>query len=191
MSAQTILLIVGLIFMGSAIVGGGLEIKELKIPTLSNLSRILAGAFGGICLFLGLGYSLLPTGEDSSRNSLTATENPAAPAREPLVLIDGLGGEQIDEWVELHLDGQFAGRLRLNAPHPSGRIEVPATNRTALYVIRGGEHVRTPAGIVGREFSGEGSIVLAPGAHLCIRRNTSQGSGPDSSRIWLESAERC
>ena len=52
MDITTILLLAGIIFILIAIVGGGFEIKEIKIPTVAKWARIVSGILG--LVFCGL-----------------------------------------------------------------------------------------------------------------------------------------
>ncbi len=54
-SIPVLAFLVGLFFVGIAVVGGGIEIKDLKIPPLPIVPRLLSGLIGatlvGICIF--------------------------------------------------------------------------------------------------------------------------------------------
>lgn len=67
MSSGTLLLSVGVLLMVSCALGGGFEIKEIKIPKIGAWSRAIAGIFGVGLLVLGLAMSP----EFSSSNSGT------------------------------------------------------------------------------------------------------------------------
>ena len=72
-----------LVFLGGiallvvAIFGGGLEIKEIKIPTLPTVPRLLGGVLG--CVLVGMSFfpSLLPGGVSSTPLPAGANSTPS------------------------------------------------------------------------------------------------------------------
>lgn len=54
MTADTIMLVLGGGLVAAAALGGGIEVKEIKVASLSTGKRITAGIMGGLLLFLGL-----------------------------------------------------------------------------------------------------------------------------------------
>lgn len=61
MTTEILLVGIGALMILTGLVGGGLEIKELKIPTIGPGPRMGAGAVGAILLALGL--NLVPRGQ--------------------------------------------------------------------------------------------------------------------------------
>ena len=58
---HVILLILGSVLVLAGIVGGGLSLKELKLPTLTKFSRIFACVFGVIFIIGGIYIEKFPT----------------------------------------------------------------------------------------------------------------------------------
>ena len=54
MSTHLILVALGALLVLAGIVGGGLALKELKLPTLNSFSRILACVFGVRFILVGI-----------------------------------------------------------------------------------------------------------------------------------------
>lgn len=55
-----VVFLLGLVLIVVAVIGGGLEIKEIKIPTLSPISRALSALFGCILVAMGFFPTVLP-----------------------------------------------------------------------------------------------------------------------------------
>ena len=59
LSTQALTLLAGLALIIIGSFGGGIEVKEIKIPTLPTFSRALSLAFGIVLLVLGIGFPQL------------------------------------------------------------------------------------------------------------------------------------
>src|SRR5258708_26538856 len=53
MSAQAILLIIGGVLLVAGVFGGGVELKEFKLPTLTGPIRVVASLLGSILVGIG------------------------------------------------------------------------------------------------------------------------------------------
>ena len=69
MTLTTLSFILGAVLILAGILGGGFEAKELKIPKISGIARILAVVVGAI--FVGLAF--IPPASDTSNTSQSAT----------------------------------------------------------------------------------------------------------------------
>jgi len=58
-SMQTLTFLIGLALIVVGIFGGGIEVKEIKIPTLPTLSRILSSAVGLVLIVVCLAFPQL------------------------------------------------------------------------------------------------------------------------------------
>jgi len=69
MAFDTMIFILGALLLGAGLFGGGLEIKELKLPTISGVARMLCGAMGGVFIVLALSIDLkwLPEAQGQER----------------------------------------------------------------------------------------------------------------------------
>ena len=68
MSAGILLLVLGSLLLVVGIIGGGFEVKELKIPRVGTGSRILAGMVGALLIVIGVGIN-----DPNSSNSASAS----------------------------------------------------------------------------------------------------------------------
>jgi hypothetical protein len=48
MAFDTMTFVLGALLLGAGLFGGGLEIKELKLPTINGVARMLCGVMGGL-----------------------------------------------------------------------------------------------------------------------------------------------
>ena len=78
--------IFGAFLVLTAILGGGFEIKELKIPTVSVVVRILSGVAGLVFVVIGIGLSPLP---DPHQVADQSTDPPASTEAEGSVGVNG------------------------------------------------------------------------------------------------------
>jgi hypothetical protein len=114
MSAETVLLILGGLLVLTAILGGGFEVKEIKIPRIGIGSRVLAAAAG--MAFLGWG-----TGMASSNRPVTTArfDTPVT-----VTIRDALGDDQVSEQVRVLVNGEEAGTLTVNEHYPLSTLTV-------------------------------------------------------------------
>jgi hypothetical protein len=126
----------GLLLLFVAIVGGGFEIREVKVPQVGWGVRTAAALIGIAFLVLGIvGFQkanagVLPAPPASAspepRNvPVVPTENPGPPAA-PLdfTVSDQLGDGQITEQIRVHIDGRLVGTLTVDAAHPHSTVTV-------------------------------------------------------------------
>ncbi|MCA9731704.1 MAG: DUF2914 domain-containing protein [Deferribacteres bacterium] len=85
MQTETMILLIGMLMVFIGIFGGGFEIKEIKVPKVNNLSRIL-GFFAGVFLIIwsqGVLKEILPNLSDSSTpDPLVVVDPENAPDKE-------------------------------------------------------------------------------------------------------------
>lgn len=75
MSLETMAFIFGGLLLGAGLFGGGLEIKELKLPQITGIARVICG-IAGICfvaLAVSLNLKLLHTDEPEQLHEPTQT----------------------------------------------------------------------------------------------------------------------
>lgn len=162
MSAQTLILIMGGLLVLTAIIGGGLEVKEIKIPKIGGWTRTLAGIVGAVLVVLGVGMSNPPADDPNRRLADPDANTPTAVV---FYLRDELGEDQVSEQVRVLIDGSEVGTLTVNEHFPRSRIAVtvPSAGRysyvlEATAVFRGAN--RKPYTIVG---AGQGNISVSHG----------------------------
>ncbi len=65
MSVQAILLLFGVLLLLIAIIGGGFEVRELKIPKVEKTPRIISAVVGLVFILLGIIYNSITVEEPS------------------------------------------------------------------------------------------------------------------------------
>jgi hypothetical protein len=98
------------------ILGGGFEIKELKIPQVGRVPRFLAASVGALFIMLGVGME--------SHGSSPAPPVPVHSSAVHFLIHDELGDDQVSEQVTILIDGTSVGTLTVNTYHPNARIRV-------------------------------------------------------------------
>lgn len=132
MSTHIALLLFGGILLLIAIVGGGFEIHQLKIPKVEKLPRLLAG-IGGL-LFVILGMSVGDASDSHSEKKSPLTSNVHDQPRSQVspriqfVIFDELEPHHIalghSEQALIRIDGIPIGRLTVNEHFPRSEIIV-------------------------------------------------------------------
>jgi hypothetical protein len=186
-TVQLVLLVFGLILIASAIVGGGLEIREIRVPKMSLIPRLLAGVVGGGCLVAALYSNFQPSETSgagaSSRNS---DQNEVANEGEaPAIITDRLGRRQNYARLAVDIDGRRVGELVMTPQSRSGRLEIEPTPRVARYLLEGEESTQFGSETIQRRLAGEGTIEITPGAHFCVHSPESRG-GSDRNISYLK-----
>jgi hypothetical protein len=113
MSAHILLLALGGLLIVVAILGGGIEAREIRIPQIGKWPRVLAGLAGMFFFVLGMG--LIPDGQTH-----------ITPAPDPVTfkIKDELGKGQFSEQVRIVINGKEAGYLTVNEDYPVSTISV-------------------------------------------------------------------
>jgi hypothetical protein len=118
MSSEVLSFIFGGLLILTGIIGGGFEIKELKIPKVTWPTRLAALAVG--LLFIGMGLSppnAVPEADAASR--------PPTQSRPiTFTITDRLGEGQLSEQVTLLLNGRRIGMLSVNQHYPYSELPV-------------------------------------------------------------------
>jgi hypothetical protein len=131
MNTELLLTALGALLVLTAIVGGGLEVREFKIPKIGRVARAAAGLSGLVCIFLAIGLASVAT-EDTPGGGPMVINNIPKPAEASaaetrplkLRLHDELAGDQLTEQVDVVFDGRHVGDIKVNADFPTGMIEL-------------------------------------------------------------------
>lgn len=103
MTPDTILTILGGLLVGAGILGGGFELRELKIPPLNRWTRLLAVTAGVVCLVSGLTIAQHQGGASPLQPSPSSPQpaSPAPSAQAPHTFVDPtVDGIRLD-WCRL------------------------------------------------------------------------------------------
>jgi hypothetical protein len=114
MSADTVLFVLGALLLLAGILGGGFEVKELKIPQIRGGTRMLAGVVGLGLIVMGIGMQ-----ENDKKPPI-----PRASLMTSFTIRDHLGQGQVSEQVRILIDGRDVGTLAVNEHYPVGTITV-------------------------------------------------------------------
>lgn len=145
MNPELLLLAVGALLLVTGLLGGGFELRELKIPKVGRVARVLATGAGVLCIVLGIGMT-----------SVAEPTPPPDPVDTPVrfTISDSLGPTQISEQVTVILDGRRVGDLTVNLDYPETELEVS--------VPEPGQHHYTVA-VSSIELAEDGSMVELTG----------------------------
>jgi hypothetical protein len=119
MTADMVLFVLGALLLLTGILGGGFEVRELKIPQIKGGARMLASVAGLGLIVMGLQMqkndpNSLSIGRDEpvSRNlSMTSFR-----------IRDRLGENQVSEQVRILVDGRDVGTISVNEHYPLAMI---------------------------------------------------------------------
>jgi hypothetical protein len=171
LNIQLITFAFGAMLLLIGILGGGFEVKELKIPQVGRVPRFLAASVGALFIILGVGM------ESKGSSPTPPVSSPSSAV--DFMIHDALGEDQVSEQITILIDGKSVGTLTVNEYHPNARITVtvPQSGRysytaeaTAVFHINGRLHPY--AG------TGQGMIDVKPGKNFRL-------AGSMSGNTWL------
>ncbi len=177
MSAELVVLMLGSLLVMIGIIGGGFEIKELKVPQVGGMARLVSGAAGAVLLVVGIGM------KTEAVNNKSPTD-PPTPTSIAFSLFDQLGEDQISEQVRVLINGRDVGTLSVSQQRPSASltVSVPKAGQysymlaaDAVFRDGSGRHVRL-SGV------GQGQIEVSD-------RKRFQLSGGISGDTWIATVE--
>jgi hypothetical protein len=190
MSPDLLLFAVGGLLLVTGLLGGGFELRELKIPRVGRVARVFATGAGGACIVLGLGLSttLTEAGGDTRKPAAeTAAVSPTpSPESGPIhfVIRDELGENQISEQVTVVLDGRRVGDLTVNSDYSTSDLEVSVDDAgrhdytlsvSSLELAEDGSYVQ-------RDASGQGTITAEAGTSYQVAFSES-GDSRDATLV--------
>jgi hypothetical protein len=112
MPLELVVFALGALLLLTGIIGGGFELKELKIPPVGRVARVLSTAAGAVLILLGIGM-VVPQSPPNLPPSAGAAE--LQPAAATFRIIDELGEGQLSEQVTVLLDGRIVGNLTVTS----------------------------------------------------------------------------
>jgi hypothetical protein len=163
-----ILLLVG-------VLGGGFEIKELKVPKVGAGVRVLSTIVGVLFVCLAM------ADEPDKPGPVVHAGEPGHPAPVEFTLSDQLGDGEICEQVTVLVDGKDLGNLSVSEQYPNARLRVAVpepgqhsytAEATAVFNIQGTAQQYDGAG--------QGMINVQPGKNYSLR-------GSITGDTWLVS----
>jgi hypothetical protein len=165
MSPTLLLFGAGSLLLVAGLLGGGLEMRELKIPRVGRFARVLATGAGAMCILLGIGMSTPPEAGPGDNVAKAAEGGPVH-----FTVRDQLGETQISEKVTVIVDGRRVGDLTVNADYPESEIEISVdeAGRHDYTVDVSSVEANVDGSPVERRGTGQGSIVVEPGAGYSV-----------------------
>jgi hypothetical protein len=183
MNVQLVAFAFGGVLLFVGVLGGGFEVKELKVPKVGAGVRILSAIVGVIFIVLGFSGSSASSqesvGPGGQRVVLANTNHDPV----EFFLTDQLGDDEVSEQVTVLIDGKDVGDLTVNQNYPSSkiRVSVPQTGQhsytaeaTAVFDDQGTSFEYTGVG--------QGMINVQAGKIYSLR-------GSVSGNTWLVSIE--
>jgi hypothetical protein len=130
MSIELLAFFFGILLLFVAIVGGGFEVRELKVPRVGRIARMVSAVAGVLFLTLGFSGTTVP---EVARSPVAHADTPVQAPTEPtapppssvdFTVQDELGELQITEQITVHIDGRMVGTLTVDAVHPTSTLTV-------------------------------------------------------------------
>jgi hypothetical protein len=126
MGFDTVAFVFGGVLLLVGIIGGGFEVRELKIPRVGWAPRLFATLAG--LLFLCIGVSVQSTaaaGRGAPASPTIAQAGVVAtPAPIDFTIYDQRGENQVSEQVTVLIDGRMVGNLSVNEQYSNASLTV-------------------------------------------------------------------
>jgi hypothetical protein len=155
------------------LLGGGFELRELKIPKVGWAPRLSSIVLG--LVFLLVGFNRIPD---------TVSPLPVAPPSSEQKYVDffvhdELGTDQLVEQVSIHIDGRQVGQMTVTREFPTSAITVTIpSGGTHSYAVYAQATFEVDGQPVERTGVGQGMIDVAPSDHFRMQ-------GGISGDTWL------
>lgn len=168
------------------LLGGGFEVKELRVPTIKWPGRVISTVLGTIFIVLGIGmdFGKQSTDDDSLSSS---PKTPTGMVR--FTIFDALESRHIvsgqSEQAVISIDGNPVGKLTVSGHFPRSELIVTVANEgqhsfaieaTAVYDINGK--------LTGVNCFGTGMIDVVEGSRFIFEARYDEQGGP--CLAWLE-----
>jgi hypothetical protein len=176
MSVNALAFVFGAFLVLTAIVGGGFEIKELKVPKVGWLPRFAATIAGVAFILLGIGMTVQSTSSAQARDVPDASPAPVVHHRAAAKPVDVIVGDEllasigIDEHVSVWIDGKIAGTLGVDAVHQDAVIRVSLTPGLHSYSLESDSGFDLDGSAVNVQGDGQGQIDVARGKVFVVHR---------------------
>jgi hypothetical protein len=169
MTGEIVIMLLGAVLVLVGLLGGGFELRELKIPRVGWAARVPALVAGSILLLIGIGLT---------QKAATGGTDPPPPSQVQVTLFDDLGDGQVSEQVIMQVDGRDMGVLSVNRHYPHGelRLHLPGPGRYSYTAVAKAHFTEAPE----EEYSGvgQGMIDIRDGGEFDIE-------GEISGSTWL------
>lgn len=156
-----------------SVLGGGFEVRELKIPKVNWITRLMAAVAGMLFIVVAIGIDQKVSRPEDSTTSLIKDEQvppPAPPKRINFVVTDELGENQVLEATTVYINGSHIGDFSLNPQLPRASLAGWASSAGAYnYHLQTLLQVNREDGQARLQCRGEGIVHLVEGARYAVR----------------------
>lgn len=111
---NNIAFIAGIVLLTLSLIGGGIEIKEIRIPHIGNIPRIMSFLSGITLMVIGLKLSGFSMHDIIPKNEISfkiATD-----------INSGAGNKEIKNFLKIFVDSKHIGNIELDEKKPSDLI---------------------------------------------------------------------
>ena len=174
MTIEAISFIFGILLIGTSLLGGGFQAREINVPKIGNTGRIVCAVLGGAFIVLGIVLNPAP----KSANSAESTTNPKEGDNWiGFQVINRLGEKQVSEQVRVVIDGQVKGTITVSELHPQADllVSIPRAGRYHYQLIVSTVFMGKNNELVDVDGAGEGYINVTNGAIYELEGNMSGG----------------
>jgi hypothetical protein len=123
MGFDTVAFVFGGVLLLVGIIGGGFEVKEVKIPRVGWAPRLFATLAGFLFLCIGVNVQAAGRGAPASPTIAQASVG-ATPAPIDFTIHDQCGENQVSEQVTVLIDGRMVGNLSVNEQYSNASLTV-------------------------------------------------------------------
>ena len=121
MGLETIAFVFGSVLLLVGIIGGGFELRELKIPKVGGGARLLATVAGVV--FVAIGISVQHKAEAEGRSGIESRKEQSVRSVD-FTIHDHCGENQVSEQVSVMIDGRMVGNLTVNPEYSNATLTV-------------------------------------------------------------------
>jgi hypothetical protein len=175
-SVHSLTFLLGCVLIVVAIIGGGFEITQIRIPKVGFIARIMAAIFGSILLLVSMGNPefFSSMNGNSSRDRSPATTQPMQQSaqenqyRSVITIYNYLNDPQIYENVSVTMSGSQVGNLLVDRNRRVASIVVRLEGRVHYYSLGGTSTIQTRAGASTRIVIGSGTMDFSVGQEYFV-----------------------
>ncbi len=163
MTPELMLIGGGVILLILAALGGGIEVKELKVPQINPISRFFC-AISGVCLvFFGM-YVTNPNTSPIKPHPLPLRKLTIKVNNVYFTISDALNEKFNAEQIEVFIDGNSVGILKLDKLLPFSILKIPVPSEGKYQYRLAGRIIKeTSSGSKEYTISGKGYIQVVNG----------------------------
>jgi hypothetical protein len=191
-SVGTIVFFVGLALMILAVLGGGLEVKEVKIPSMGRIARAVTFGIGLALLGLSLAEPeyLQRLSANLGPHPDKATSRPERTDSRPektVYFFNSLDPDEESNRVEVFVNGESVGSLNIEKANPTASITYKTKRLRIEYAIKGAQLIRAGGDIKTFELIGQGQLDVLDGNRYRLWLDKIVGS---QKKVMLKEATR-